>query len=605
MEGLIDFPRFAQTAIAMQNMQEVMRRNDLSQQNLELEGTRLKEQERRTAIDQQQANMQQFKSLVELSNDPRVKAAPELGDRVLTEALRVAGFPGISPDTLSRGRDYTRTMLDAIRNGDTDSAHNAFVDLQVVAGPKDADTMLKSVGEFQKIREYSENVKSMRELQSARFQKIHDSMSRVNAGLAPYTDAVRDFTLSLNGVDGQDFQRGLKLHEAIPQDKRAALPNAPYPVVGTGSRALMEFAEPKMKQMAEASSSRAASYFEQVQQAKQLLELKKNGEPLPDGVTERDLHERVAVGQTLLDAYSNLGEWQRDPFNRSKLKKAQTAQGLVVENRKKLDALKSGVNEEVVQIRRDAQSFRETEAGKKHLYDENVGKAQAEVLDQYGFTPPAAALASVATKYGVKVSDVTTGIGDPSKKGKVEVGIKMGQEDVTRQFKMVESTQSALDYIGELKELVRTNPAIVGKAAQFGAALAGAGQQLRAIVGLDPAASKFLNTKPRDNAEALYEVLVYALAKSMDPTGALDLKVVQHARDVLGDLSSFSTGPQQMVNKMEAVERMGSRNLRRARRRITGGVESYVKDEPVPKEKPLTEMSVNELMEAITGGQNP
>ncbi len=192
---------------------------------------------------------------------------------------------------------------------------------------------------------------------------------------------------------------------------------------------------------------------------------------------------------------------------------------------------------------------------------------------------------------------------DPRQRGRVT--LQLGSADVSRNLKEIETAQNLLDYVGDLTDLIEQNPAIVGRGAQFGAAVAGAGQQLRAIVGADPQGAKFLNTKTRDNAEAFYEVLVYLTAKTMDPTGALDLKVVQHAREVIGDLDSLTTGPQQMLNKLQTIKMTAERNLRRARTRVKGGVGTYLDeglDKAPPAPKPVGEMTLEELMGVISGG---
>jgi len=195
-----------------------------------------------------------------------------------------------------------------------------------------------------------------------------------------------------------------------------------------------------------------------------------------------------------------------------------------------------------------------------------------------------------------------TKLENPNKKGKLGVEIKMGQEDMSRQFKTLESSQNTIDYVSDLADRIRANPKIVGGAAQLGTAVAGAGQQLRAIAGADPQAAKFLNTKPRDEAEAFYEVLVYTQAKSMDQ-GALDTKAVKNAREVLGDMNSWTTGPQQMLNKLDIVRANAERSMRRARARLKGGAQSYLQDD-TPANKPVSEMNEQELMKAIMGGLN-
>jgi hypothetical protein len=211
----------------------------------------------------------------------------------------------------------------------------------------------------------------------------------------------------------------------------------------------------------------------------------------------------------------------------------------------------------------------------------------------------AANVSQLKLKWVFGIADATK-LKNMNKAGKQEVSIRMGQEDVSRNLKMIDSSQGVIDYTRELADRIRVNPMIVGKGAELGTAVAGAGQQLRAVVQLDPGAAKFLNTKPRDEAEAFHEILIYLQAKSMDPTGALDLKVVENARKVVGDLSSFMTGPAQMLNKLDTVATNAERNIRRARRNLKGGIQAALED-PAPV-KPLEEQTEAELMRTILQG---
>ena len=99
-------------------------------------------------------------------------------------------------------------------------------------------------------------------------------------------------------------------------------------------------------------------------------------------------------------------------------------------------------------------------------------------------------------------------------------------------------------------------------------------------------------------------------AKSMDPSGALDLKVIQHARDVVGNMSGWATGPEQVMNKLRLVKENAARNLRRARGHVRGamqdgGLNSYLGDEPQgspapkPAPKSVGDMSLEETMKEL------
>lgn len=210
------------------------------------------------------------------------------------------------------------------------------------------------------------------------------------------------------------------------------------------------------------------------------------------------------------------------------------------------------------------------------------------------------AIKAVKQKYPGVPFDATK-ILNPNKKGKSEIALKMPSDIVGQNLKAIDAAQSTIDFTDEIMDRITSNPSIVGKGAKISAAFAGAGQQLRALAGMDPGASRFLNTKTRDDAEAYQELLVYMQAKSMDPSGALDIKVVQHARDVVGDMSGWATGPEQVMNKLRLVKENAGRNLRRARGHIRGGIGSYLEDQPkdaAPK-KAVGEMNLQETMQEL------
>lgn len=608
MDSLLDIGEVVRTGLALQNTRENTRRNDLAERGLFQEQQRIDLQQQQQDLQKQQATRAVFEDLTKLMDRPEVRADRTTHATIIKRALQLSGFPDVSDDTIQRNLERMDGLVKDVKSRDPEKVTNAIHGLAVVLPPDDFSKVATGLQGVAKFSEYFDNVAQMRELQSTRTEAIHNKQSKINAAQLPLENGVRDTTLALSGTDSKEFKAALNVINTIPKEKRTD------PYATPGVQALTDFAKPKMEQEAEYFDTQAGKYLSAVQRGKQLLELKQASGELPADVpktlTERDLIEQVSVGQTMVDAYTTIAAWKRDPFDKSKLKAAQAAQATVVKQHDELKKVKGGLDEDVQAMRREALAFREGEAGKKHVAEQSqhVGQDQYLKFLADGDDPKLAARkAAAVAKEETGVLPDSSKFSDPGKKGKLEVGImKMGQEDLTRQFKTIEGAEMALGYIDELREVVRTNPAIVGRAAQFGTAIAGAGQQLRALVSRDPSASKFLNTKPRDNAEALYEVLVYAQAKAMDPTGALDLKVVQNARETIGSLDGFSTGPQQMLNKLDQIERMASRNIRRARRRLSGGVQSFLQDEPYASGgKPLSEMTEEELMQQIVGGANP
>lgn len=592
--SIIDMGEVGRMALGFANLEETRRRNDLFER-------RAKTDEDELGVQRQRMQQQQFTNLMKLADDDRVRSNPELGISILQEASKAAGGPVLSAESIRRGMDQKRAMLDNMQRGNREQAQDALIELQVFSSPEDAKKIVDSVSSVQKMSEYTENVESLRQLQQARFEKLHGGMAKVNAGTLPYSSAAKDFVVALNGVDTPAFTKAMRLTETM-KGKEPLVPGRVAKIVN--DQDLTQLVGPQMKGIEQYANQSAQQHIQKAQEIKQRLDLIDLGEKLPEGMTRQDLVEQRLVSQDLGQAYATMGEWSQDPFNKSKLKGVRAAKMTIENSLKSLGDLKLKSQEEAVQIRRDAQSFRETEAGQKHTHEKNIAAAQSDVLGKFGYTPSAEAVAAVARQYNVAPSEIMPGLADPAKKGKLDVGIKLGQEDVSRNLKAIDSAQGVVDFTHELRERIEKNPAIVGAGAKIGTALAGSGQQLRAIAGLDPSAAKFLNTKTRDEAESFYEIMVYLQARSMDPSGVLDIKVVENARKVLGDINSFTAGPKQLLNKLGVVQANAERNIRRARRTLKGGVASALTDAPDP-EKQLGQMSEQELMQMILQGVNP
>lgn len=601
MDSLIDVGKIAQLG----QLQEQRRRNDIYEENSLLQAEQNRIEQRKIT---ENTDARKMKFFLDMANDPRVKANPGLANTALAQSWIVAQAPGyenpeLVKQMLSKGSDSMRAMLNALSGGDAGKAAASMGELQVLMGAPYAEQLVQGQLNAGKLAEQAANIEAMRNVQRARFEKIHNAQSKINAGELIYSQGIRDFSTLLQGTDSKDY---LKIAAAAAKIPPA---NGVHPrSIGAGLAKnqpdVARFGGPSYEQASATAAEQARKIADGVGQVEQTLQLVEMGEPLPPQTTKRDLIERIETGKTMIDAYTKMSSWADDPYNLKKLNDANAAQAVIIKKRAELENLKSSTSREAMAISQESLDFRKSEAGQKHTYDMSVGKAQAEALEQYGRTPTGGELALVSRKYGVKPEDVLPGLSDPAKKGKLEVGIRLGQEDVSRNLKMIESAQGVIDYTKDLRDLIHANPAIVGKGAQFGTALAGAGQQLRAIAKLDPLGARFLNTKTRDSAESLYEILVYLQARSMDPTGTLDVQVVKHARKTLGDLSALTTGPSQILNKLDVVTGDAERHVRRARRLLKGGAESALTDEPTSS-KTVGEMTEEELLRRILQGAQP
>lgn len=614
---MIDFGKFAQTAIAFQNLQETIRRNDLGAQGLTLEQGRLEAQREQNKIEQQKAIQGHFKNLLELANDPRVKSNPSLSDQVLSEAGRVAGIPQFSPETIQRGRDYQRNMLDAMANGTPEAAHDAFIELQVLAGPKDAETMVKSVGEFQKVREYSANVEAMRQAQAARFEKVQSTMSKVNVWAVPLSDAVRDFTVALDKTDTLEFKGAMKESEKLPtvkeRDERAWAS-----LIAIGREAtVQEFAKPRMDGLVRMATGKAAQFVEQIGRDRQLLALAQAGEPLPPGVSKRDLIERITLSQTMVDSYSDLSEWARTPFDPQAVQKAQAARDLIVSQKKQLDNAKSHAQEEIVAIRKEAQAHAFDKDAKKAEHEKQVGLAQAEILEKYGYTPQAGQIAEVALKHQVSPSEILPGLADPAKKGKLEVDLLAPTPAVRTDLQNeVRGLDSLLDTTAQLRSIVTAHPEAVGVTGNIIRFMGGLGQQTQAASmalfqadkNMTPEARRQMmakfSTKPEDDLEAYSIGLTYRMARVISGTGVLSDKDIAEAERLVSPLKSMR-GADQFLNHLNVIEHEAYSKAHAASKILQSGQVPKVSDQGPPSVEQAPSSGALDFMRKYQQRGNP
>lgn len=331
-----------------------------------------------------------------------------------------------------------------------------------------------------------------------------------------------------------------------------------------------------------------------------------------DGEAPKELVDEVAGYESVYAARQAQAAFLADPYNKQNWKNLRAAEQNVQVLNGRTGKQLSDIADQRTQIMQTKLDNKQQTGLAESLLEEsfinhlNDGKDDNQALG--------AAIKDVRKQYPGVPFDATK-IVNPSKKGRSEISIKMPSETVSANLKQIDAGQGVLDLADEMLERIEKNPSIVGKGAAFSKGIAGFGQQFRALVGADPGASRFLNTQTRDEAESFQEMLVYLQAKTMDPSGALDVKVIQHAREVIGDLSGWTTGSEQMKNKLRTLKDSAARSMRRARQHIrdgqAGNFNSYLGDAPAqggqdapaqaprPAQKSIAEMSESEVMKEL------
>jgi DNA-binding XRE family transcriptional regulator len=556
MESLLDIGKIAQLG----NLVETRRRNDLYEQNslLQAERNRIEAQQAQQAKDSRDLT-----AFLKLADDPRVKANPQMSDLALTRAWQLGGGPELSPDALQRGRDSMRKHLDGLATGDREVAGDALIELQTTLGPDDANKIVTAVQNVDKISEYSANVEAMRALQGARFEKLHNQQSKINAGELPYSQGVRDFTTLLHGTDNPAFLRISKAAAKITP-ANGAHPRTVGAALAKDQPEVARFGSQTYEQAAKTAADQAARIADTVGQTEQTLQLVEQGEPLPPHTTKRDLIERVEVGKTMLDAYSTMATWAEDPYNLTKLKDAKTAQALIVKKRTELEALKTSTSEESIAIRREAQTFRETEAGKKHLGEQaqNVGQDAYITFLEGGDAPlTAARKAAAAAKSSTGFLPDSSKFVNPGKKNTLAIDVN----DPTTAFRTQAQTkltgvESTINVIDNLLSTVEQGN--IGLAAALKSSAYGFTAQIKGmaeIVGAEALSAKHKNFTPSKwfdpkltTVDLLANTLAYRII-NQEQDGRVSDKDLAEMKGRL-NITSLMAGKEDVVQRLKVMK---------------------------------------------------
>jgi hypothetical protein len=596
-DSMFDFGAIAKTMIGLGQLQQEQRRNDIYEENAITSMGQLKVQQQNAENQQQKIRQDNvfrgFDELEKIAKSPQFVTDPikQVDVRFAQLGLLKHGLgmniPIPSREDLLGSTEAFGKMLKQAMTGTPEDKLNASMEL-AIAAPEYMGKVLDDMKKAGDWSDRSEQLKIRLDLDKAQLQALNIKSGRVALQGGLLTEHLGAIGTTLGLTEHPEYKEHYTKVRGFEKPETR--------------QAYLSLHKDFKEAFAGETSKRRYAMISQIQSLKETLGQKQallSDQQEKYGVAPADLQEEVRDYQLVLKARQAEADFLDNPYEKDNWKNLTTQQqnlkiqyGMNQKAATGIEAERLGFltkKFDIVQQEKAAASLLDEEflANLGNGMDDNQSALQALKTVQQQFP-------------GVAVD--TGKLKNLNKVGKQEVSVSMGKEDVSRNLKLIEASQGVLDYAKDMADLIRANPMIVGKGAQAGTAFAGAGQQLRALAQLDPGASKFLNTKTRDNAEALHEILVYLQAKTLDPTGALDLKVVEHARQTVGDISSYFTGPQQILNKLDQVTANSERNIRHARRRITGGVGAYLRDESPVSDKKVGEMTEQELMRAILQG---
>src|SRR5580765_8248240 len=123
-KSLMDFQSMVGTMVNMGFLAQQTERNDTYEQNSLMKAEELQLNKQRMT-ETRDARLMNF--FLKMSDDPRVKVNPQMSDAALMKAWEIGGGPKISPDALDVGRKEMRTHIDALLNGDRQTAGDSLM----------------------------------------------------------------------------------------------------------------------------------------------------------------------------------------------------------------------------------------------------------------------------------------------------------------------------------------------------------------------------------------------------------------------------------------------------------------------------------------------
>lgn len=537
----------------------------LQQQELEIK-------RQHQALEEQRAQHQLFRDTYALSQDPRLTANPEAQDALFGALGKMAGVPELSAESMKLGRNSLKGLYKSALTGDPNQTADAYAELAVrVANPQDLEKITGAFSQFELVREKTDAVRIHRQVEELKYTQLQDSTVKAEVGRTHYAPASMDFRDALRGTETKEYQQVLSGVDSILKKSSGASGSAQAIQDLLIRNKFPQFSKENSAQLAATYSEKRQQFAAMADTSTKILDDVNHGAAGLSFAGKAELTHRVAVGRELADAYGALEAWAGDPFNRSKLKAAQHAGRTIEEQRLAMEKLQVKNDQTAVQLRQDALSFRQSEAGQKHLYEQSVAHAQVKFasLPSDQQTPQAAAsiAQSIQQESGVlvKPQDILMGKKDPNapqsvNKTEVHVGDKAGvklAENAMENLK--ESHVNAMGATDILDGVVRINSAISKGNVTLGpgATIRNSIGQVANLLGVQGKTEeeRLVNTRETIRGLAQFAVNARKLLRGQGQVTENEQKLLIRAESgeindfTLPELKSFLTTTERLANK--------------------------------------------------------
>lgn len=578
MADNLDLSTVIGLGLRRQQLEEQRRHNDLYQQHLDIQQRQADEAVR---AHQERERMRTVNIGMKLVDDPIVPLQTKA--LVYRSLANLAGFGDLdisemlgAEDSLkSIGRAYLKKDRAGLEQGIMDLSYR-FPDLAL----KNLDLLAKTQGLTTKAEEHGVRLK-LHEEQLRALQQKDEALTASRYNYQPVVEQF-DAHMALFG------ELGKTLYDKSPKARQALIQSNP--------ELQRFFSELRDRRDVSALMEREARKEEEYWNAQ--IRAVDAGESQADPAI---LELRRAAAQRVAEARRREQRWltglQQDKWDKRDFEAFVAAQ-------QDLKTAMGEVKRQSTDIAAQRLAFMTGKHDEQIHYRNQVAAAQANLLKQYGYTPPAEALAEIAKQFGVKPSDVMQGLSDPAKQGKLSLELAPRvkadlQEDVIK-------FRSLQDTIGALRKIVTEHPEAVGLTGNMRRLMGGVAQQVyagarsafqsdsRMTDSARQRLAKLFGTKPEDALEALSIGLTYRLARIYSGGGAMSDLDIRNAERMVSPLRSW-IGADQFMNHLDAIERE-ARQMMEQSEQILRSNSVFPESK---KQKPVAEMDNNELLQEL------
>lgn len=395
--SLLDFGGAAQNMIAMGNYLQNQRRNDLTEQNIDLT-------KKQQDINQQSAITDRINALGSVLKDDRFRLDPQLEGSIVNNISQLAGGPKVDLSTFEIGRQTKMQYAQGLMSGNRKQVHDAVVQMVATMPVDKLDDLVKSVDGYDKLHEDVLKMKQEREVNASKFEALQDNNAMVSYGRPMYTSTSSAFRNQLKMTDTKDYKAMQAVYEKTKTnggDLNALIGSSQIP--GVNKSALAGMLDGQFGDLARKADANSSNLLQQVNADRAMLDDADHGVPLPDGVSRSMLKARIETNSVIAGAYKSMQAWYEEPFDKAKHAEAQAAAHTLEQRRLDIESLDKNTQADTVRIQQETLAFNK----QKEQFKNDRDSALADAQTQYASLPSAKQTPQEAARIARAVKEST------------------------------------------------------------------------------------------------------------------------------------------------------------------------------------------------------